>query len=73
MASTKLITNQFVRDYVNDPEYLQRYKGGLDMAMDGIDYAIQAMNIGKNIQLQRELLHIKWCIAQYKEDNLPIE
>ena len=73
MTSTKLVANQFIREYSGDPEYLQRYKGGLDMAMDGIDYAIQSMNVGKNIQLQRELLHIKYCISQYKEDNLPIE
>jgi hypothetical protein len=43
------------------------------MAMDGIDYAIQAINVGANIQLQRELLHIKYCISLYKENNLPTE
>lgn len=73
MASTKIVANQFIRDYSGDPEYLQRYKGGLDMAMDGIDYAIQSINAGANVQLQRELLHIKYCISLYKEDNLPTE
>lgn len=53
MASTKSTPNQFIRDYSGDPEYLQKYKGGLDMAMD----------VGANIQLQRELLHIKYCIS----------
>ena len=73
MASTKQAANQFIRDYSGDSECLRKYKGGLDMAMDGIDYAIQSMNVGKNIQLQRELLHIKYCISLYKETNLPVE
>ena len=73
MASTKAIPNQYERDYRNEPEYLRNYKYSLDQAMDAIDSAIASINVGRNTKLQRELLHVKYCLSLFKDNDLPVE
>jgi hypothetical protein len=72
MASTKTVPNQYERDYRKDPEYLGKYKMYLDQAMDSLDMALTCINTGRNTKLQREILHIKYCISLFKDNDLPL-
>lgn len=70
MASSKLITNQFLRDYSDLRPDEVAYKMAIDEAMDAIDKANAAINISHNYALHRELLHVKYCLSDYKDRDI---
>lgn len=70
MASTKLIKNQFDRDYSGLREDVAAYKTAMDEAMDAIDKANIAINASHNYQLHRELLHVKFCLSDLKDREI---
>ena len=68
MASDNLITNQWERNYENLHPIHKEYCQGLDEAMDALDKSLRAAAIpGGNIEVKRELNHIKYIISTYKD------
>ena len=70
MASTKLIKNQFDRNYSNLRPDEAAYKMAMDEAMDALDRANEAIHVSHNYQLHREILHAKYCISDLKDRDV---
>lgn len=70
MASTHLITNQFECNYEGLREDERAYKMALDDAMDALDRANQAIRASSNMKLHRDILHAKYCMSLYKDEEI---
>lgn len=68
MASDRMITNQWLRNYEDYHPIHREYCQALDETMDAIDKALRAASIpGGNIEPKRELNHIKYVVSTYKD------